>query len=221
MWQTLVQLLPIGLAAAASVIPIMATILILVSDGRDRSALPYTGGWVLGAAAFVVLATIAAQFLPDGRPRHRDTAVGVAEVLIGGALVLLGVVTLVRRNRGSAFRVPGWMSKVDSLDPLPAFGLGFALNVRPKALLLAAAAGLVLHTASLKPEAAAVGAAFFTLLATSTVVVPVLLTFVSPGRMQPRLHTAHARLADWGSVVTGVAMLGVGILLLVVGSGNL
>src|SRR5687767_11491403 len=149
MWQTLVQLLPIGLAAAASVIPIMATILILVSDGRDRSALPYASGWVLGAAAFVILATIVAQFLPDGRPRHRDTAIGVAEILIGGALVLLGAVTLVRRSRRSAFQIPGWMSKVDSLDPLPAFGLRIALNVRPKALLLAAAAGLVLHTASL------------------------------------------------------------------------
>lgn len=221
MWQTLVQLLPIGLAAAASVIPIMATILILVSDGRDRSALPYASGWVLGAAAFVVLATIAAQFLPDGRPRHRDTAIGVAEVLIGSALVMLGAATLVRRSRRGAARIPGWMSKVDSLDPLPAFGLGIALNVRPKALLLAAAAGLILHAASLKPEAAAVGAAFFTIVATSTVVVPVLLTSVSPGRMQPRLHAVHAHLADWGSVVTAVAMLVVGILLVVAGSANL
>ena len=221
MWQTLVQLLPIGLAAAASVIPIMATILILVSDGRDRSALPYASGWVLGAAAFVTLATIAAQFLPEGRPRHRDTAIGVAEVLIGSALLLLGAVTLVRRRRRSVSQIPGWMSKVDSLDPLPAFGLGMALNARPKALLLAVAAGLILHTASLEPEAAAVGVAFFTIVATSTVVVPVLLTFVSPERMQPRLHTAHAHLADWGSVVTGAAMLVVGILLLVVGVGNL
>ena len=77
--------------------------------------------------------------------------------------------------------MPGWIGKVDSLDPLPAFELGMALNVRPKALLLAVAAGLILHTASLKPEAIAVGVAFFTILATSTVVVPVLLTFLFPG----------------------------------------
>ena len=83
MWQTFAQLLPLGLAAAVSMIPIMATILILVSDKRDQSALPYATGWVLGAAAFVTLATVAAQFLPEGRPRHRDTAVGVVEVVIG------------------------------------------------------------------------------------------------------------------------------------------
>lgn len=221
MWQTLVQLLPIGIAAAASVVPIMATILILVSDRRDGSAVPYAGGWVIGAAAFVLLATVAAQFLPDGRPRQRDTAVGVAEVIVGGALMLLGVVALVRRRRPSAARVPGWMSKVDSLDPLPAFGLGMALNVRPKALLLAVAAGLILHTASLTPEAAAVGITFFTVLATSTVVLPVLLTVLSPRRMQPRLHAAHAHLVDWGTVVTGVAMVVVGALLLVAGYRNL
>ena len=217
MWQTLVQLFPIGIAAAASVVPIMATVLILVSDRRERSAVPYAGGWVVGAAAFVLLATVAAQFLPEGRPRHRDTAIGVAEVLIGSALALLGAVTLIRRRQRSVSQIPGWMSKVDSLDPLPAFGLGMALNVRPKALLLAMAAGLILHAASLNPEAAAVGVIFFTVLATSTVVVPVLLTLLSPSRMQPRLRTAHARLADWGNVVAGVAMLVVGILLLVVG----
>ena len=100
MWRTHAQLVPIGIAAAVSMIPIMATILILVSDKRDRSALPYTTGWVLGVAAFVTLATVAAQFLPEGKPpRHRDTAVfGVVEVVIGGALIILGVVTLVRRR---------------------------------------------------------------------------------------------------------------------------
>jgi hypothetical protein len=222
MWQALVQLLPLALAAALSVVPIMATILILVSDTRARSALPYATGWVLGAAAFVTLTTVFAQFLPEGRrPRHTDTAVGVAELVIGGALIVLSVVTLIRQ-RGDADRsLPGWMERVDSLDALPAFGLGLALNVRPKAFLLAVAAGLLLHSASLAPEAALVGVAFYTIVATSTVVVPVILTLLSPQRMQPRLQAARERLADTGPVVTAVAMLAVGILILVVGLGNL
>ena len=91
------------------------------------------------------------------------------------------------------------MTRVDSLDSLPAFGLGLALNVRPKAFLLAVAAGLILHTASLEPEAAVVGVAFFTVVATSTVVVPVLLTLLSPTRMQPRLLAARGWLARPGA----------------------
>jgi hypothetical protein len=220
MWETLLQLLPVALAAAVSMIPIMATILILVSDKRDQSALPYATGWVLGAAAFVTLATVAAGFLPDGRPRNRDTAVGVVEVVIGAALVLLGVLTLARRRSESAQQIPGWMSRVDSLDSLTAFGLGLALNVRPKAFLLAVAAGLILHTASLEPNAAVVGVAFFTIVATSTVVVPVVLTLLSPKRMQPRLQSARAWMARNGPVLTALAMLVVGFLILVVGIGN-
>jgi hypothetical protein len=221
MWQTLAQLLPLGLAAAVSTIPIMATILILVSERRDQSSMSYATGWVLGAAAFVSLATVAAQFLPEGKPRHRDTAIGVIEVVIGALLVLLGVVTLIRRRSDSAGQIPGWMSRVDSLDALPAFGLGLALNVRPKAFLLAVAAGLVLHTASLEPEGAVVGVAFFTIVATSTVVVPVVLTLLAPHKMQPRLRAAHAWLGRAGSVVTAVAMLVVGVLVLFIGVGNL
>jgi len=145
MWHALAQLLPIALAAAISVVPIMATILILVSDKRDQSAVPYAGGWVLGAAIFVTLAAVAAAFLPEGRPRHRETAVAAGEVLIGLALVVLGVVALVRRRSAGGLQPPGWMSRVDSLDALPALGLGLALNVRPKALLLAGAAALLLQ----------------------------------------------------------------------------
>jgi len=221
MWHALAQLLPIAVVAALSVVPIMATILILVSDKRDQSAVPYAGGWVLGAAIFVTLAAVAAAFLPEGRPRHRETAVAAGEVLIGLALVVLGVVALVRRRSAGGLQPPGWMSRVDSLDALPALGLGLALNVRPKALLLAGAAGLILHSASLEPRATVVGVAFFTVVATSTVVVPVLLTLLSPERMQPRLRAAHARLGSTGQVVTAVAMVTVGLLLLVIGARDL
>jgi hypothetical protein len=38
MWHALAQLLPVGLAAAVSSVPIMVTLLILVSDKRDQAA---------------------------------------------------------------------------------------------------------------------------------------------------------------------------------------
>ena len=149
MWHAFAQLLPIAIVAALSVVPIMATIVILVSDKRTQSALPYATGWVVGTAVLVTLTTVAAAFLPEGRARHRDQAIGSVEIVIGVALIVLGVVSLVRQRSASARPVPSWMNRVDSLDSLPAFGLGLALNARPKAFLLAVAAGLVLHTASL------------------------------------------------------------------------
>ena len=191
MWHALAQLLPIAVAAAVSSVPIMVTLLILVSDKRDEAALPYLVGWMLGAAALVTIATIAAGFLPDDRPRQHEVAIGVLQVAIGGALALLGLSALLRRRSESAPRLPGWMTRVDSLDSGPAFGVGVALNARPKALLLTAAAGLILHTASLAAEATAVAIAFFTVVATSTVMAPVLLTYLAPARVEPRLAAAR------------------------------
>ena len=221
MWHALAQLLPVAVAAAVSSVPIMVTLVILVSDKRNEAALPYLVGWVLGAAALVTLATIAAGFLPDDRPRKHEDTIGMLQVAIGAALALLGLGALLRRRSESAPRLPGWMTRVDSLHSGPAFGVGVALNARPKALLLMAAAGLILHTASLVAQQTALAIAFFTLVATSTVMAPVLLTFLAPARMEPRLVAARTWVMDQGPVLTAITMVVIGILVLLLGLTHL
>jgi hypothetical protein len=221
MWQTIWQLFPIALAAAVSSIPITATILILISDRRDEAALPYLLGLVLGAAAFLTLATVAAQALPGGRDREHASGVAVIETLVGAALVVAGVFALLRRRSARESRLPAWMSRLDSLRAGPAFGLGLALNVRPKAVLLVAAAGLVLWRASLRVEGTALAIAVFTLVATSTVVIPIVLTLVSPERMGPRLVQARSWLATYGPDVTATIVVLVGAFILGTGLTHL
>ncbi len=94
MEQALGSLLPIGVAAALSSVPIMATILILLSDNRNRSALPFLIGWVLGAIILVTVGTIAANSIPQPRPRQADTTVGILEILLGAALVVFSLRTM-------------------------------------------------------------------------------------------------------------------------------
>jgi len=221
MWQALGQLLPIGIAAAVSSIPIMAVILILVSDRRREAGVPYLIGWVLGTAVFVTVAMLAAGLLPQSRPRRHDTAIGAIQIAIGVALIALGLAALLRRRSNQAPELPRWMSRVDSLDSGPAFGLGVALNARPKALLLAAAAGLILNTASLASDATLVAIAFFTVVATSTVVVPVVLTLLIPSRMEPRLGAAHRWLIAKGPALTAIMMIVIGLFILGVGITHL
>lgn len=221
MGQALLQLLSVGLAAAVSSVPIMVTLLILVSDKRDQAALPYLLGWVIGAAALVTIATIAAGLLSNDRPRQHEELIGVLQVVIGGALALLGVNALRLGRSKTAPRLPGWMTRLDSLDSGPAFGVGVALNVRPKALLLMAAAGLIVHTASLVAEETVIAIVFFTVVATSTVVAPVLLTYLAPTRMEPRLVAARKWLEVRGPALTAITMLAIGILVLLIGLTHL
>jgi len=72
MGEALLQLIPLGMAAALSSIPITATIYILLSESRGRSGLAFLAGTVLGTFAAVTLATVAGQALP-GRPPTTTT----------------------------------------------------------------------------------------------------------------------------------------------------
>ena len=98
MAQALGSLLPLGVAAAVSTVPIMVTILLLLSDRRNQTALPYLIGWVVGTLFLVTVGTILASSIPQPRRRGPDTIVGVLEIVIGCAIVALGVISIRRHS---------------------------------------------------------------------------------------------------------------------------
>ena len=205
MGSVLVQLLPLALAAALSSVPISATIFILLSESRTRSGLVFLAGTVLGTFATVTLAAVVGLALP-GRSRQHDELVGTLEVVVGGAMVLLGVVTLLRRNRVETKGRPKWLDGIGSLGTVPVFGIGLALNLRPKAVLLSAAAGLAISSTRLAPDERLVLLVLYTAVATCTVVLPIVATILFPRRMEPPLVTAK----DWiaaHSTAVGAAMI--------------
>jgi len=215
------QLLPLAVAAAVSMVPITIMIVVLLSPKRNQAAVPYLLGWVLGAAAVLLLGVLAAQLLPDYRPRQPQTAVAVLEILLGAAALLIGLAALRRRPASANGESSAWTRAAGSLGVASSAGIGVALNIRPKALVLAAAASLTLHSASLAWEETGILIAVYAAIATSTVVVPIVATLVSPRRMEPRLLAAQDWIAANGSAVTAVLMLLIGALLLGVGIANL
>ena len=91
MLQAIGHILPIALAVAISSVPIMATIVILLSPKGAQTALPFLIGWVLGMAVIVTLFTLGAQVIPSPRSDRRPaTAIATIEILVGIALVVLG-----------------------------------------------------------------------------------------------------------------------------------
>ncbi|HET9647177.1 MAG TPA: GAP family protein, partial [Microlunatus sp.] len=140
------QLLPIGLAAAISTVPITAMLLILLSPRRSVAAVPFLVGYVLGTFFAVGLALLLAQALPEGRPRQPQPVTGIVEILIGSGLIVLGIHGWRKRHRSSGpAPTPRWATAIDALSPGRAFVLGFLIDLRPKSLLLAAVVGLQLH----------------------------------------------------------------------------
>jgi hypothetical protein len=221
MGQALGSLLPLGVAAAVSTVPILVTILILLSDKRDQSALPYLVGWVVGTLFLVTVGTIAASSLPQPRPRQPDTVVAALEIFVGVALVVLGLLALRRRDEGSRGQEPKWAQAVGAFGAGRSLGLGLALNLRPKGVLLCVAASLALNSADDGVENTAVLALVYTAIATSTVAVPIVATLLSPRTMEPRLVRARSWLDRNGPMVTATIMVMVGLLVAVAGTTHL
>lgn len=222
MLQAIGQLLPIALAVAISSVPIMATILILLSPKRGQSALPFLIGWVLGIATVVSVCTAFAQLIPASRsPRRPETVIGIAEMLVGAALVVIAVIAWRRARRNPSAAMPKWLDAVGSFGPWSSFGVAFALNLRPKGLLLAIAAGLALRADDLSLGESAVAIAIYTLIGCSTVAVPIIVTLVAPERMEPRLVSAKEWITRNNGTITALILVMIGVVIIGTGLGRL
>lgn len=217
MWQALGHLLPISVASAVSSVPIMATVLILLSKNSRRSSVPYLVGWVLGIAAIVSGFTMLATFIPESAQGGQLTATAFAQIVIGLALVALAI-TVWRRTRGKpAGAEPRWLASVGSLGPWSSFGLGVALNLRPKSVLLSAAAALSVVGGGLAVAEAAVVIAIYTVLSASTVAIPVIGTILSPVKAEAWLHSTRSWLTRNNRTLTILILFMIGVV--IVGNG--
>jgi hypothetical protein len=215
------HILPIALAVAVSSVPIMATLFILLSPNRSRAALPFLIGWVVGLFIVITVCALAAQLVPSPRfGRRPDTVVGVLEIVVGLALVGVGIYTL-RRARHSAEAARTQSTSKRTIGPWQALGLGLILNLRPKALLLAIAGGLTIRGDAGSTAEAVFVIVVYTVIGSSTVVVPIVGTLVNPTKMEPRLTSAREWLIRNGDVLTGFILIMIGVVVLGMGIARL
>ena len=213
MWQALGALLPIAVAVAVSSVPITVTILLLLSPNRSKTALPFLIGWVIGVVAVMCVSAVSAQALPSVPRRAQAAGAGVLELLIGAALIVLGAVQIRRRSQASAAGMPRWLSAVDSFSGPVSFAVGVVLNIRPKGLLLGITAGLALHAAPVNSAEFAALVLIYALIATSTVVIPIVASFLAPKKVQPKLLSARDWIGTNGRVLTSAMMFMIGVVI--------
>jgi hypothetical protein len=111
----------------------------------------------------------------------------------------------VQARRAAEVEEPSWLTRLDDMEPWPAFLLGMFLPT----YVIAIAAGA--HIVGTHPSraAAVAGMLVFVLVGTSTVYAPIVLAEVAPAWSGP----VRARLRDW--LVQNWRFVG-GVLLLVV-----
>lgn len=209
-------LLVLALGMALSSVPIMATVVILLSPRRRTSSLPFLAGWVIAIAVVALAAAGGALAMPLSRREH-DRLTATVEIIAGAALVLAAIVTL-RRSRTRAVKPNSRLEALGSYGPGASFGIAFAMGFRPKAFILGIAAGLAIGSQPLTSSSSTLALGIYVAISASTVAVPIVSTLVAPDAMEPRLQRSHDWLNRNGLVVTawvimliGLALLGIGL----------
>ncbi len=212
------QILPTALGVAISPVPIIAVILMLLAPRARASSFGFLTGWVAGiviaTSVFVLLAGVV-ETSDDGP----SAVVGWIKLAIGALLLAAAGKQFQGRPRhGEQAALPKWMSAVDSMTPRRALGLGALLSgVNPKNLGLCLAAGATVGSSGISTGGTVVSVAVFTLLAASTIAVPVVAYAVASDRMAKPLDAVRRWLVEENAVIMAVLLTVLGVTL--VGNG--
>jgi threonine/homoserine/homoserine lactone efflux protein len=216
------DVLPLALGIAISPVPLIAAILMLLSPRARVTSVGFLIGWVVGIVVAVTAFTLLASVLPQDDPDAATSTKGALQIVLGAGLLLLaGRQWRGRPRAGAEPTLPKWMQAIDTVTFPKALGLGFLLSaLNPKNLLMAVAAGVTIGSADLDTGSIVVVIAVFTLIAASTVAVPVVAYLVAAEKLRAPLGTLRGWLGRENAVIMAVLLLVIGVTLIGKGIGS-
>ena len=216
------DILPLALGIAISPIPIIAAILMLLSPKAKGTSVGFLIGWVLGIVVAVVLFTLLSAIIPEQDADASKPIAGVIKILLGAGLLFLAVRQWRSRPKpGEEAALPKWMAAIDTMTTGRGFVLGFLLSaVNPKNLLMAAGAGVIIGTGGLTGGEITWVIVIFTLIAASTVAVPVIAYLLAAKRMAAPLESLRVWLVHNNATVMAVLLLVIGVVVIGKGIGS-
>jgi hypothetical protein len=212
----LAELVPLALVIAVSPIPLLAVILMLLSERSTLNASALLVGWAL--ALTVIAAGVAALGIGDTEAGE-DPGTGVVVAQFALAAVLFAAAVrrwrMHRRGVGESSRAR-WMERVRQVGPAGALVLGFGLiALNPKDGLLTVAAGARLAEADPGAGAGAGALAVFVALSSSTIAAPIAAEIALGDRADSVLERSRAWLERNGNAALAVVLAVLGVLVAV------
>ena len=199
------DLLPSAVGVALSPLPIVAVILMLATPKGRANGAAFAVGWVVGLTVVCVLVLWLAGGADDP-DSGTSTAVDVLKLVLG--VVLLGVAKKQwdkRPGPGEASVLPKWMDSLQDFDARRALLVGGALAaINPKNLALTLAGAAAIAQGGLSAGGDVVAIAVFVLLASVTIVGPVLAYLVMRERAESALATVRQWMGDNNATIMTV-----------------
>ncbi len=226
MGDTIVQVIPLGIAVAFSPLPVIAVVLILATPSGRGNAVAFAAGGLAAVVAITAVATVVLGAAGAGEGDGEDPTawVSIGRIALGALLLRFAAVKWRGRPRPGdpAPDLPGWMQQVEALTPLRAAGTGVLLcGVNPKnlVLILAAAAGIAAGAGSTADQAAAL--AVFTALAMLGVLLPIAASVLLGERADTALDTVREWMVRESATIVAVIVALIAVKLVVDGVGAL
>lgn len=207
------QLLPLAVGIAVSPIPIIALTLMLTADRARQASVGFAIGWVIGVVGVTVVFQLLSAAADPAPGTGASTVFSWLKLLLGLGLLALAVSQWRQRpGPGRPGTLPAWMSAVQRFSAGRAVGLGLFLTaVGAKNLILCAAAAGAIATAGASVGQVIVAYVVFTVIAASTVLVPVIGSLVAAQWFRPRLESLRDWLEQNNATVMAVLLLVLGV----------
>ncbi|MEV7646630.1 GAP family protein [Arthrobacter sp. NPDC089319] len=210
MLQLIVSLVPVAVAGAMSTVPASITIIILLSPRPRRRALAFLISTIAGSVVIVGLSSVGLGLMPVIPRWNEDELTAALGLVIGAFLIGYAVYLFRRKGTGESAMLGKITARFQSARTWEFIGLGLGLNLRPKALLLAITAGVLISVQEPSPLAGALLVLGYAVVAQSAVVLPITYWVRAPERAEGQLAAAYAWLQRNGRLVTAVTMLAIG-----------
>jgi sulfite exporter TauE/SafE len=208
----LTELIPLALVVALSPLSIIPAILVLHSPRPKPTGLAFLAGWIVGLA---VLTGIFLQLssLLGGIGTKPPRWASWLRIVVGVALIVFGVYRWATRKKSE--HMPGWMTRMSTLTPAKAGGTAVVLTVvNVKVLFICAAAGLAIGSSGIDTPQVWAAAAWFVVIAASTVALPILGYAVSGERLDPALGRLKAWMERQHAALVAAILAVIGLLVL-------
>ena len=223
MAQGISEVLGFAVGVAVSPFPIIAVILMLFTR-RARVNGPMFGlGWVVALGIVSGAAYALADSADAASSSSTADSIAWGKVALGLLLLAGAARTWKRRPApGEQPAMPKWMSMIDTLTPGKALGLGLLLaGVNPKNLILAVAAGTAVAQLGLSTSESVVSLLVFVVIASLTIVGPVVYYLVGGEKAERTLDDLKGWLGIHNDAVMAVLLLVFGVDLIAKGLGIL
>jgi threonine/homoserine/homoserine lactone efflux protein len=222
MAETIGAVLAFAVGVGISPVPIIAVVLMLFSDRARVNGPLFLLGWVVGLSVVVTATYLIADRLQVGDDATANSGASWVRLAMGTLLV----VAAARKWRSRPGpddepSMPRWMTTIDRMAPVKAFGLALALSANPKNLVLALGAGVNVAQVDASSLQVVVGLGVFVLVGSAAVLAAVVYDLVGGARARASLDRAKGWLTVHNGAVMAVLFLVFGAVLLAEGLSGL